>query len=49
MRRWIGVDLHKTQFTVCYLHKNGEYTLKVFRVACKGMKHSRRRSIKAMK
>lgn len=35
MRRWIGVDLHKTQFTVCYLHKNGEHKIEVFKVAPK--------------
>ncbi len=37
MRRWIGVDLHKTQFTVCYLHKNGEHKLEVFKVDIKGI------------
>ena len=35
MRKWIGVDLHKTQFTVCYLHKNGEHKIEVFKVAPK--------------
>ena len=35
MRRWIGVDLHKTQFTVCYLHKSGEYKIQVFKVEAK--------------
>jgi len=33
MRRWIGVDLHKNQFTVCYLNKSGENNLQVFKVA----------------
>jgi len=35
MKRWIGVDLHKTQFTVCYLHKNGEHKIQVFKVDIK--------------
>jgi transposase len=35
MRKWIGVDLHKTQFTVCYLHKSGEYKIQVFKVEAK--------------
>ena len=35
MKRWIGVDLHKTQFTVCYLHKNGEHKIQVFKVDTK--------------
>lgn len=37
MRKWIGVDLHKTQFTVCYLHKNGEHKIEVFKVDTKGI------------
>jgi transposase len=37
MRKWIGVDLHKTQFTVCYLYKNGEYKILVFKVDAKGI------------
>lgn len=37
MRKWIGVDLHKNQFTVCYLHKNGEYKILVFKVGAKGI------------
>jgi transposase len=37
MKRWIGVDLHKTQFTVCYLHNNGEHKLQVFKVDVKGI------------
>ena len=37
MRKWIGVDLHKTQFTVCYLHKNGEHKIEVFKVDAKGI------------
>jgi len=35
MRRWIGVDLHKTQFTVCYLGKKGEHQLQVYKVTAK--------------
>jgi len=35
MQRWIGVDLHKTQFTVCYLHKNSEHKIQVFKVGAK--------------
>lgn len=31
------MDLHKTQFTVCYLHKNGEYKIEVFKVGIKGI------------
>lgn len=37
MKRWIGVDLHKTQFTVCYLHKNGEHKIEVFKVDAKSI------------
>jgi transposase len=37
MKRWIGVDLHKNQFTVCYLNKSGEQALEVFRVDVKGI------------
>ena len=37
MRKWIGVDLHKNQFTVCYLHKKGEYKILVFKVDAKGI------------
>lgn len=37
MKRWVGVDLHKTQFTVCYLSKNGEYKILVFSVDAKGI------------
>jgi len=32
MKRFIGVDLHKNSFTVCYMQKNGEQSLKTFRV-----------------
>lgn len=35
MRRWIGVDLHKNSFTVCYMQKKGEHNLKTFRVSQK--------------
>lgn len=42
MRRWIGVDLHKTQFTVCYLHKNGEYKIQVFKLDAKGIEAFRK-------
>lgn len=37
MKRWIGVDLHKTQFTVCYLQKNGEHDIQVFKVDARGV------------
>jgi hypothetical protein len=30
MKRFIGVDLHKNSFTVCYMQKNGECDLKAF-------------------
>lgn len=33
MRRFIGVDLHKNSFTVCYMQKNGEHSLKTFKVS----------------
>lgn len=35
MRRFIGVDLHKNSFTVCYMQKKGEQNLRTFRVAPK--------------
>lgn len=38
MKRWIGVDLHKNRFTVCYLEKGGEYRLREFTVSSKGIK-----------
>lgn len=37
MRQWVGVDLHKNQFTVCYLNKSGENNLQVFKVDIKGI------------
>lgn len=37
MKRWIGADLHKNQFTVRYLNKNGENNLQVFKVDVKGI------------
>lgn len=37
MRRWIGVDLHKNKFTVCYLQKSGEHKLREFTVSKKGI------------
>ncbi len=37
MKRWIGVDLHKTQFTVCYLYKNGEHKIQLFKVDVTGV------------
>lgn len=33
MRRWIGVDLHKNSFTVCYMQKKDKHSLKTFRVS----------------
>ena len=31
--RYIGVDLHKNSFTVCFMGKGGEYRLETFRVS----------------
>lgn len=33
MRRFIGVDLHKNSFTVCYMQRKGEHDLKTFKVS----------------
>ena len=41
-KRWIGVDLHKTQFTVCYMHENGEYEMQEFRVSEAGFEEFRK-------
>jgi len=38
MGRWIGVDLHKNRFTVCYLGASGEHELLEFTVNAKGIK-----------
>lgn len=37
MKRYVGVDLHKSCFTVCYLSRKGEYRLQMFRVSAAGM------------
>jgi len=37
MERYIGVDLHKNSFTVCYLSETGEKELKVFKVNSNGL------------
>lgn len=33
MKRYIGVDLHRTQFTVCTRLENGEACLRVWPIA----------------
>jgi len=35
MKRFIGVDLHKNSFTVCYMQKDGGHSLKTFKVSPK--------------
>ena len=35
MKRFIGVDLHKTSFTVCYMQKDGGHRLGTFKVSPK--------------
>lgn len=37
MKRFIGVDLHKNNFTVCYLERSGETRLVVFKVSEDGI------------
>lgn len=37
-KRFIGVDLHKNRFTVCYMQETGEYKLAVFSLNIKGLK-----------
>jgi transposase len=37
MKRSIGVDLHKNNFTVCFMQKSGKYQLQVFKVSQKGI------------
>lgn len=37
MKRFVGVDLHKNSFTVCYMQESGEYGLKSFKVDPRGI------------
>ena len=37
MRKFIGVDLHKNRFTVCYLGESGGYKLVIFSLNLKGL------------
>lgn len=37
MARYIGVDLHKNQFTVCFMRESGGYRIKVFKVSKQGI------------
>jgi transposase len=37
MKRFIGVDLHKNRFTVCYMEENEEYELQDFNLDTPGM------------
>lgn len=37
MKRFIGVDLHKNRFTVCYMNEGSEYKLLVFSLNLKGL------------
>ena len=38
MGKYIGVDLHKNSFTVCYMSKKGEHSIRSFRVTREGVK-----------
>lgn len=38
MRRYVGVDLHKNRFTVCYMKEEGKYEIREFAVDVKGIK-----------
>ena len=38
MRRHIGVDLHKNNFTVCYLKEGDKYDIRVFSVNKEGIR-----------
>lgn len=42
MKRFIGVDLHKNNFTVCYMDKDGGHELMSFKVSTKGIKEFKR-------
>lgn len=42
MKRFIGVDLHKNNFTVCYMDKDGGHELMSFKVGSKGIKEFKR-------
>jgi len=42
MKRFIGVDLHKNSFTVCYMQEGGEYSLKSFKVDKRGIEEFKR-------
>lgn len=42
MKRYIGVDLHKNRFTVCYMLESGKYQLKVFRLDDSDLKRFKR-------
>ena len=37
MSRFMGVDLHKNSFTVCYMDAGGKYILQTFKVTLKGI------------
>jgi transposase len=37
MKRYIGVDLHKNNFVVCYLGKDGKQKLQSFKIDCGGI------------
>jgi len=37
MRRFVGVDLHKSSFTVCYYKSDDDYLAKTYRVSPKGL------------
>jgi transposase len=37
MKRWVGIDLHKNCFTVCYLSQGGKRELREYKVSGTGI------------
>lgn len=47
MARYIGVDLHKNQFTVCFMRQSGGYRIEVFKVSKQGIAEFKRALVKS--
>lgn len=46
MARYIGVDLHKNQFTVCFMQKSGGYKIQIFKVSKQGIAEFKKALVK---
>jgi len=47
MKRFVGVDLHKNSFTVCYMDSNGDYNICAYDVSSRGIADFKRSLSKA--